>query len=169
MKRTDLLDENYLLTMYSGLAKDVNELTAQQGMSGISGMLSYVTQTGSAWDYTAALTSPSPTYGYYKTLTVTYTSDRTQQFPIINMFADIYCNGTAASNKPTMTPGGIYRWSDGTNSVVIEQWGVRNQSMLTSATQMQWVCAFDYFGTVTVYFKAYVSGTCGGTLSVVAS
>lgn len=169
MSRLPSLLENQLFEQLRILGIDFTELKNRQPTSGKSGVLAYLSQTNNTWDLSEAIASPSTTYGYSAGFTITYTGDGSQQYPIVNPFADLMFSSSISPtpSRATYNAAGWLQWSDGTNSVVVSSFlrfgGATPGSQLVAG----WAIDFMYYGSLTYYLKAYTRGSSRGSIGVV--
>ncbi len=169
MSRLPSLLENQLFEQLRILGIDFTELKNRQPTSGKSGVLAYLSQTNTTWDYNEAIASPSTTYGYSAGFTITYTGDGSQQYPIVNPFADLMFSSSLSPTPSRATYGvdGLLRWTDGTNYIVVDNFLLYDKTTVSSQLVTKWRIDFSYFGSVTYYLKAYTRGSSRGSISVV--
>jgi hypothetical protein len=170
--RTDRLAGDPLSALAHELAQlrhDVEEFTTRQPTSGQSGVLGYTVENPVEFDLIETAGSDDPEDGALVTVTVTFTGNETQRFPIENVFATIYFNGTDPENQLVLEPSGLYGWedNDGRYAIVdVPFWGVPDPGLFTDPYELAWQFSFFVFKEVTYRFKAVVAGTSPGTIDV---
>lgn len=168
MSRSEMLAEHVLIREIHDLERHLREFAGNQPSSGRSGVRSYVAQTEQEWDQDFSIGSDSDVgVTNFVQFDVTFTGDGSQRFPVENVFADLRVNGTGGGSRPTLGPDGVFRWSDGSRSVQVVSWAVRDKALLTSDLQHRWRFSLQTLKEVRLRFKATVAGSSPGTLSVV--
>lgn len=169
MSRLPSLLENQLFEQLRILDIDFTELKNRQPTSGKSGVLAYLSQTNNTWDLSEAIASPSTTYGYSAGFTITYTGDGSQQYPIVNPFADLMFSSSISPtpSRATYNAAGLLQWSDGTNGVVVNSFLRFDNTTLSNQLVTKWTIDFTYYGSLTYYLKAYTRGSSRGSIGVV--
>lgn len=163
--RLDRLSDHRLITDLAELSQVQREFNNAQPVSGKSGLVNYLTQTGNTWDATGGLNSGSPYYGGSMTIDVLFEGDRSQAWPIVIPVGNLYLNGTTEAAAPTLGVDGQYRWTDGTNMVVLSSWPYAYAEYRELPFYYKWSFNFSFFGSMTYYFKFSAVGSCPGTLS----
>lgn len=169
MSRLPSLLENQLFERLRVLKIDFDELKNRQPTSGKSGVLAYLSQTNNTWDYTENIASPSTTYGYSAGFTITYTGDGSQQYPIVNPFADLLFSSSIdpTPRRVAYNANGFLQWSDGTNGAVVNTFLRLDSTTVNNQLVTKWTIDFSYYGTMTYYLKAYTRGSSRGSITVV--
>lgn len=170
MSRIDGLLEATLMRALHTLRIDFDEIKNRQPTSGKSGVLAYLSQSLSTYDYEATLTSPATNYGLSATFELTFTGDGSQKHPIVNPFLDML---VSSSIQPTPSrpmynaAAGWLQWSDGTNLLTVYGYLISDKSKLTSQLESKWVTYISYYGSVNFKAKAFTKGTSRGSVSLV--
>jgi hypothetical protein len=170
MSRLSLALINQLFETLRILLLDFNEIKNRQPTSGRSGVLGYLSQTNDTWDKTETLSSPALNYGLSAEFEITYVADGSQNYPIVNPFAEVLFS-SAIQPTPTKAEyhpqSGFLQWTDGTNSAQFNAFLDPVTGNAASANTYKWRVSFSYFGTITYFLKAFTRGTSRGTITVV--
>lgn len=167
MKRDGLLEDNALVRELVELKKNLREFAGRQPVSGASGIVSYEAKTNATWDYSATIGADADSGPRTTTITVDFTGDGSQDYPIENIFASIFANGTTLADQPTLRVNGLNQWTDNSGRVLtIFKWGASQSIYWGDKTKYRWVFEFTTFRQITVYFKAFAAGSSPGTLSI---
>lgn len=165
MDRTHRLEENRLVYRVKTLLRNLEELKKRQRSSGRSGLQSYFSQSVSQWDATGSITNGT------RNITITFTGDGTQSFPISTPYVDIFANGTDEAHRVPLD-GTLLNTGGGNTArlIAVDSWSDQlisdDTTVLTDVNVTRWKMRLSVNGTVTYYIKAYVAGTSLGTVSV---
>lgn len=167
-ERLDYLLENQLFTRLRILLADFLELKNRQPTSGKSGVLAYKTANANQWDLTEAIASPATNYGYSATFILEFTGDGSQNYPIVNPFADLMFSSSIdpTPRRATYRANGFLMWDDGTNSVTVNYYLRFDKNTVGLPLKTRWSISFSYYGSMTYYIKGYTLGTSRGSLLV---
>lgn len=167
MSRLNGLLERTLTETLRILRMDFNEFKNRQRTSGRTGVLGYLSQTSSTWDYNQTLNSPPvggiPS-GSYAVFEGQFVGDGSQRWPIVTPYFEITVN-----DQPLYRNGnGQLAWDDGSgnNFLVVDDEGRRDPTTVTSPNTTKWAYTFSYFGTMTVKIKLRTVGTSRGTVTL---
>lgn len=168
-QRLNQLDEERLFTLLKEARANLDEFKNRQFTSGSSGVLGYRSQTTNQWDYNATVSTGSPSSFLDTTYTLNFTSDGTQNYPMINPAMDIFAGSPIEANrlKPNIA------WSDGTNTAMLSGYFFLatdrlsvGYPALSSINQLQWFTVISVAGSVALFIKAYAVGSCRGTVTL---
>ena len=171
-QRIQQIPSNRLVSTLKQLQRNQDKLKTAQFTSGRSGLINYLTQTTSTWDSTgsASHTAFAPNIIF----TLTYTSDGSQPYPIALPYADLFINSVDEAHRLSVEQ---WKLTIGSNLVFLGEFAdsgdyvnflALNPTYALNPTTYQWTAEVTTTATsaVTYFFKAYVRGTCPGTLSV---
>jgi hypothetical protein len=168
MTRQDLSPQNYFATLLKQVESDILDVKSKQLHSGESGLIGYFAKSDNQWDSTGSINTGNPSVGQSATFEVTFTSSGAQDYPIEDIFSDIFFGGTAESNRPTEQPNGFWAWTDGTNYVGLDTPRADFvKSYGSSKNQYKWIVGITVYGQASWFMKFYCGGSSKGTIAVV--
>lgn len=161
MSRINMNPVSQFSQLLKTIEDDLREIKNKQLYSGLAGLLGYLATSNLIWDSTGTRTSGSVG------LEIIFTGDPGQQFPVADLFLDVFFNGTAESNRPTEGYNGWYMWTDGTNTATVTNPRPKYDVNYAGNTyQYRWTYDFYVDGTITWYIKALVAGSSNGTITI---
>ncbi|MCT2076060.1 hypothetical protein [Dietzia cinnamea] len=140
--------------------RNIEEFTSRQALSGASGLRAYASENPGL-DFEQVVTSPSPTFGRSVAFTANWQADGSQRYPFVSPFVNVYANGQKLDPR-------TWRWSDGTNSVVVQTLLAMDGMNLETPYSRRWYSEAVVFGTVTLAFKFKLFGTSPGVVTTEA-
>lgn len=149
------------------VVETTEQIKARQRITGRSGQLGYAVASAATWDYTE--TFPTTSGGGYvgAGYRITFTSDGTQDYPIVVPSVDIRVNGTDEANRLKIIPSsGLYQYSDGSGEVLMQIYERPYEGLFGSKNQSAWDYVFLYRGSVTIRIKPRGQASSKGTFSV---
>lgn len=136
-----------------------NETKARQRASGNSGVLAYLSQSGTTWDVTGSTSGSTAVQ-----ITMTFTGDASQRYPIVNPYADLFIN---TATEPNRLSKAKWYWASGGTTVVMQDFCKLDKTDLENPYVTEWIVNFSTTGAISFFFKAYASGTSPGTITAV--
>lgn len=120
MSRLDNLPEQKLITEVQRLRSDLDEIRNRQAISGLSGILSYLTIRPATYDYIRNVGADTDTTAITQSWKISWAGGFGQSFPVAHINFQLFVNGTDVAHQLTpQTP----TWTDGTRSVTVTYQG----------------------------------------------
>lgn len=156
-----------LVTELQRISSDLQQLKERQLVSGRSGLKAYLSQSDDTWDATGTA-GPADIH-----ITITFTSDGSQPYPIVVPYADVFINQIDEAHRLsiiqwflTVSGHAVYLGEFADSGDYVDFLALDSSSALDPGTY-QWTADITATTSVQYFFKAYVRGTCPGTVTVI--
>lgn len=156
--RVDQLPENQVVQTLAGLKLMAEELKSRQKLTGVGGLLGYLTNTDNQWDLNQSLSG-----GSLAVIEIIFTASGNQQNPFVQPYVDLFFGGTAEANRPDDV---LFSWDDGVNFATVLDYLKFDPTYSADPLVSRWTITFTWSGTLDYFLKAYVAGSSDGTLQV---
>jgi hypothetical protein len=165
--------QNQLTTRLSGIATALNTLKSAQRVSGSSGVLNYLTNTGATWDLNETIGTTSDTSTHGVTFTITFVADGTQAYPNQTCLLDLFITSPIEANRlspQASTVNGVILVANPTpQNNALESYVQTQPATFTSTITWSWKARISN-QTIGVPFTYYLRvssvGSSRGTISV---